>query len=458
MRLRFWLGIAIALAIAAGSVVAGAIVRSGDRETFERRQDEAAQRAASQAETLSFLAIGQLKAATALYQLEGEVGRHEFEVLAGRLLREGALRATALVGAGGECCPVVHLSSLSEGPAARGFDLGEPPRHAVAIRRARDSGQPAITPLTPTLIAPGRGFVVYAPVFRDGAPTGSVAQRRAALRGFAAGAFRATDMTAAASVSLPDDFAVQLLESGEPVVGPEEAIEDGAGAPIRIADRTWLLVVRDPSGPGVGVPLLIAVLGLALAALLGALVVIWSHNERMRELQRQASHDPLTGLKNRRRFAEDVRLELARSRRTGAGGALLMLDLDNFKQVNDTLGHPMGDRAMEEVAGVLDRRMRVTDVLGRIGGDEFGIVLPGCDREQATSIAEAIATAVREHVPPEDGLPPITASVGIAMFGDDPRAGFDSLQAEADAALYEAKREGRDSVRVAARPNVRAGS
>jgi len=458
MRHRFWLGIVVVVAIAVGSVVVGAIVRSNDRQTFERRQDEAARRAAVQAETLSFLAIGQLKAASALYQLEEDVSRHEFEVLAGRLLREGALRATAFVAAEDECCRVVHISSLRDGTAERGFDLDAVPSHAVAVHRARDSGRPAITPLAPTLLAPGRGFVVYAPVFRDGAPSESVAQRRAALRGFAAGAFRASDMTAAAAVSLPDDFVVQLLEDDEPVIGPAEVIEDGAGAPIRIADRTWLLVVRDPSGPGIGVPLLIAVLGLALAALLGALVVIWSRNERMRELQQQASHDPLTGLKNRRRFAEDVGTELARSHRTRVGGALLMLDLDNFKQVNDTLGHPMGDRVMEEIAGVLHRRMRVTDVVGRIGGDEFGIVLPGCNREQAIDISESIAAAVREHVRPEDDLPPITASVGIAMFGDDPRADYDSLQAEADAALYEAKRDGRDSVRVAPRPDVRAGS
>ena len=93
----------------------------------------------------------------------------------------------------------------------------------------------------------------------------------------------------------------------------------------------------------------------------------------MQELQRQASQDPLTGLKNRRRFEEDLRAELARSRRDGTTGALLMLDLDHFKQVNDTLGHPAGDRVIDEIAGVLrrphprdrragaDRRRRVRD-------------------------------------------------------------------------------------------------
>lgn len=449
MRIRFWLGLTIALGIAAGSVIGGAVVRSEDRATFEQRQDEAARRAAVQAETLAFLAIGQLKAASALYQLQERIGEHEFEVLSGRLLREGALRGTVYATAGRDCCRIAHVASLQKGPAERGFDLRSAPAHAAAIRRARDRGQPAITPLAPTLFAPGRGFVVYAPVYRDRAPTESVGQRRAALRGFAAGAFRATDMTAAAAVSLPEDFAVQILEGGEPVVGAERELEDGATAPVRIADRTWTLVVRDPSGPSVGVPLLIAVLGLALAALLAAAVIIWSHNERMRELQRQASHDPLTGLKNRRRFAEDVSAELARSTRSGRSGALLMLDLDNFKQVNDRLGHPTGDRVIEEIAGVLSERVRASDVLARLGGDEFAIVLPDCGVAEAVRVAQAIATAIREHVPQETDVPPITASIGIAMFGTDPRADFDALQADADAAMYEAKDAGRDGVRVA---------
>ena len=149
-----------------------------------------------------------------------------------------------------------------------------------------------------------------------------------------------------------------------------------------------------------------AVFGVSLAALLGALVLIWTRNERMRELQRQASQDPLTGLKNRRRFEEDLRTELARSRREGTTGALLMLDLDNFKQVNDTLGHPIGDRVIEEIAGVLGGRTRETDVLARLGGDEFAIVLPHCDAAEAQQVAETIATAIREHVPQTDGRAP----------------------------------------------------
>jgi diguanylate cyclase (GGDEF)-like protein len=191
------------------------------------------------------------------------------------------------------------------------------------------------------------------------------------------------------------------------------------------------------------------VFGISLAALLGALVLIWSRNERMRELKREASQDPLTGLKNRRRFEEDLHRELARSHREGSTGALLMLDLDNFKRVNDSLGHPVGDRVIEEIAGVLGGRTRESDVLARVGGDEFAIVLPNSGEAEAQQVAESIATAIREHVPQPEEVPQITISVGIALFGAGTEASFDSVLSDADAAMYAAKDAGRDGVRLA---------
>ena len=87
-------------------------------------------------------------------------------------------------------------------------------------------------------------------------------------------------------------------------------------------------------------------------------------------------------------------------------------------------------------------------MLARLGGDEFAIVLPHCDAEEARVVAEAIATAIREHQPERDGVEPVTASVGVAMFGDDPRTSFESVVSEADTAMYAAKDAGRDGVRV----------
>lgn len=247
---------------------------------------------------------------------------------------------------------------------------------------------------------------------------------------------------------MPDAADVQLRIDRRTVFGDRGSLNDAARAPIHIADRTWLLIVRDPNRPDIGLPILLAGVGISLAALLGALILVWSHNERMEELQRQAGQDSLTGLKNRRRFEEDLRSEMARSRREGRTGALLMLDLDNFKRVNDSLGHPAGDRLIKEIAGVLRRRARETDVLARLGGDEFAIVLPHCDAAEAQVVAEEIVAAIRNHTPQGDGVQAVTASVGIAKFGAHRRTSFELVLSEADTAMYAAKDAGRDGVRV----------
>lgn len=167
----------------------------------------------------------------------------------------------------------------------------------------------------------------------------------------------------------------------------------------------------------------------------------------MQELEREASQDALTGLDNRRRFERDLSAAMARARRDRSTGALLILDIDDFKRVNDSQGHPAGDRLIKEVAAVLRRRSRKSDSLARLGGDEFAVILPRCSREEARIAAEAIAHEVREHRT-EDGTDPVTVSIGVAMFGDDPRTSAATVFSEADTAMYAAKDQGRDGVRV----------
>ena len=328
-----------------------------------------------------------------------------------------------------------------------GYDVGADALRGSYLNRARDTGKPAATQVM-RLPVGGIGINVFRPVYRDGAPTRTVVQRRAALVGFAAGAFYVRDLVGAANSALPGPVDVALIEHGRSILGGELPRDESAAAPIQIADHTWLLVVRDPSRPGVSLPVMIAVFGILLAALLAALVLIWSRNERMRELRRQASHDSLTGLKNRRRFEEDLRAELARSARYGVPGALLMLDLDHFKQVNDTLGHPAGDRVIAEIADAMRGRARETDVLARLGGDEFAVVLPRCSLGEAQAVAAEIATAVRERMSAEEDMPPVTTSIGIAHFGPGRQLSYETALARADAALYAAKGSGRDTVRT----------
>ena len=162
------------------------------------------------------------------------------------------------------------------------------------------------------------------------------------------------------------------------------------------------------------------------------------------QLKHLADHDPLTGLANRRRFEQELNHRVAEARRYGTGGAVLMLDLDNFKYVNDALGHSAGDDLLRSVAGLLGMRLRDTDMLARLGGDEFAIFLSRADEAAATEVANALLVTLREHVVPIDGRPiGVTASIGIVCFTDDPSTG-EELLADADYAMYEAKDAGRD--------------
>jgi diguanylate cyclase (GGDEF)-like protein len=480
MRLRLWISFAAVFLIAAGSVVAGLVVYNRDDSDFHRMQREEASRAARQAESVANFSVGELSNAATFFQVEGNLNRHEFDVIARSLLDEGRLEAAAFIqrvptaerfrferthrveitegGGIGRLVraprrpvyfPLTYVIARRNGPAQRavGYDLGIDAERASYLDRARDSGKPVATPVVPLLLG-GIGINVYRAVYRDGAPTATVAQRRAALVGFAAGSFRVQDLAAAAVSAVSNADQVQLVVNDKTVVGPDEALDDPARARFDIADRTWLLVVRDADRPGIGLPLILAVFGIALAALVGVLIYVWSRNERMQDLERQASEDPLTGLKNRRRFEEDLNLAMARARRERTMGALIMLDLDYFKQVNDTYGHPAGDRLIVEVANVLGGRTRASDTLARLGGDEFAVILPRCTAAEAQLAAEAIVKAIREHEPEQDRVEPVTASVGVAMFGDRPRTNNAAIVSEADSAMYAAKDGGRDGVRV----------
>lgn len=166
------------------------------------------------------------------------------------------------------------------------------------------------------------------------------------------------------------------------------------------------------------------------------------------QLQYLADHDPLTGLFNRRRFFEELDRELAIAQRYGNEGALLSLDLDHFKYVNDSLGHARGDELLTRVAGICRERLRDTDLLARLGGDEFAIILPRSEEQQARDFAESLVTAVRKEIQLEIGLRArrVTVSIGIAPFGDGDGLTAVELLNEADIAMYDAKEAGRDTI------------
>jgi diguanylate cyclase (GGDEF)-like protein/PAS domain S-box-containing protein len=163
---------------------------------------------------------------------------------------------------------------------------------------------------------------------------------------------------------------------------------------------------------------------------------------REQRLRHLADHDPLTGLLNRRGFGRELRRHVSRLARYGTKGALLMLDLDNFKGYNDAHGHAGGDELLRAVGSGLGARLRAGDVLGRIGGDEFAVLLPEASPEQADVVAAALVLSVREIE--QDGDPKVTASVGIFCYNDMERLSEDGAMISADLAMYAAKHGGRD--------------
>jgi len=160
------------------------------------------------------------------------------------------------------------------------------------------------------------------------------------------------------------------------------------------------------------------------------------------ELADAASRDPLTGLWNRRHFLEQLEFARQRKRRHEVDYSLMILDADNFKNVNDQFGHEAGDAVLVLLATVLSQRVRGSDSVCRWGGEEFIVLLPQTDLENALSLADSLRASIAElHRPP---LPRITVSIGVAQHHQE--EGTESLLRRADAALYQAKAAGRNCV------------
>ncbi|MCU0697949.1 MAG: diguanylate cyclase [Myxococcaceae bacterium] len=175
--------------------------------------------------------------------------------------------------------------------------------------------------------------------------------------------------------------------------------------------------------------------------------------ERTRELQeanarleRLAVTDGLTGLFNHRRFQEALHSELLRCERHKRPLAVLMLDVDFFKKVNDSLGHPAGDELLRRLAEVLSKDLRQTDLIARYGGEEFAVLLPETTKAEALQVGERMREAVEARINENTTWPQrITVSVGVATFPEDARSAEALLEAS-DQALYVAKRQGRNRV------------
>jgi diguanylate cyclase (GGDEF)-like protein len=165
-------------------------------------------------------------------------------------------------------------------------------------------------------------------------------------------------------------------------------------------------------------------------------------------IEHLAHYDMVTTLPNRVLLADRIAQETARSQRSATGYAVLMIDLDGFKGVNDRWGHAAGDRVLAQVARRARECVRASDTIGRLGGDEFMAILPEASPEGAIQVAEKIVRALAEPYPLEPGEARLGASVGVAHFPAD-GTDAEAVQRAADAALYRAKGEGKNRVKTA---------
>lgn len=180
----------------------------------------------------------------------------------------------------------------------------------------------------------------------------------------------------------------------------------------------------------------------------GAVVTFSDSSERRRYEERLrflADHDALTGLLNRRRFEGEVAAQAVYASRYGGSLSVLMLDLDHFKDVNDTRGHASGDQLIRSIAQALREQLGSDGVLARLGGDEFAVLLPAAEAAEAIEVADRLRAAIAEHVILAGGRLQVTASIGVAVHSGDDATG---VLSDADVAMYEAKEAGRNRVAV----------
>jgi len=329
----------------------------------------------------------------------------------------------------------------------------------ASFLKARDTGQAAYEPFTEgsvTLLA------VQIPVYRGGVTPTTVEARRATFLGATGLALTPQTVLDRALEGHPGtavtfgyhaDSSNAVFSSGK--------VPRGAQSTTISLHNGWTVttfaVVASGGVLGNASALALLLGGIILSLLLAALVFVLGTSraramllvgERTGELRHQALHDPLTGLPNRALIMDRIEQLLARNRRQGTIGAALYVDLDDFKDVNDTLGHAAGDRLLVSVAARLESTLRGADTIGRMGGDEFVVLIDGASLDAAPElVAERLLDVMRQPFDLDGASMPliVNASVGIAM-GDRSNPG--DLLRDADVALYQAKAAGKNRSEV----------
>jgi diguanylate cyclase (GGDEF)-like protein len=325
----------------------------------------------------------------------------------------------------------------------------------AALLAARDSGQPSYFTYA---VGTATWLVVETPVYRDGIVPVSVDLRRQGLLGWAALGTIPQVIADRALQGHPGlALSLRYRQGGADVVVRSGTAPHGATSIMTDLGNGWTVQTLGRIAKGGvlanGTALGMLLAEIALSVLVAALVVVLATgraralalvHDRTEELRHQALHDALTGLPNRALITDRIEQLLARNRRNATEGAALFVDLDGFKNVNDTLGHGAGDLLLQAVAARLTTSLRDADTIGRMGGDEFVVLIDGGALHGAPEmVAERLLEVMRQPFELAASATPIvvTASVGIAAgYRDSPG----ELLRDADVALYQAKATGRN--------------
>ena len=369
-----------------------------------------------------------------------------------------------------EYLPVGYIEPQQQNKAILGFDLASSPMYLTALNEARDTGQMITTGYMSLNRAKQKQFkfAVFAPIYKKNVALITVKDRQKNILGFVGGTYNIDKIIMNAIYKhTPQKFELRVFDLSskkilkEPysqlIYGENKTAADKVYAykynhEIKVANRHWLLEFV----PIVNVhhtfwlPWIIFGGGLIITLLICA--YIWSilkHAEDLtsfaRKYNRMAHHDVLTTLPNRLSFEKTLRASIAYARRHKSSLALLFLDFDGFKNVNDKFGHRVGDLLLEEAAKRMKLSLREYDFVARIGGDEFAIIIPGVNEsEDVGIIADKLLKELKEIYSLDENEIHITASIGIAVYPGDGED-VETLVKNADIAAYSVKQTGRNN-------------
>lgn len=370
---------------------------------------------------------------------------------------------------------ILYLEPFSgDNLRAFGFDMYSEPTRRVAMALARDTGRTAMSAKV-RLVQEGRagqgaGFLVYLPIYKNHETPELLEDRRKELVGWVYAPFRISDFMAGIHGEQAGDMDIEIYDNGE--VSDDTRMYD-SDTTINAVDESRALRRMDRVEAGqhkwtvftAATPAfeqkiqsdrsdLVLRAGVGISLLLGLLIWVFL-DDRARALQaanqamQLALYDALTGLPNRKLLDERLQQALARAKRDHERLALLFIDLDKFKPINDNYGHAYGDLLLKEVANRLHGCMRESDTASRLGGDEFVALLAEVEGKSAVmTVATKILSRLTEPYEISGHTFEISASIGAALYPDD---GSDAkaLVKAADMAMYHAKNSGRSNVKFA---------